>query len=150
MIGFFRDSIISAMARLLISGIIILIFAVTIAAQVRARKAPDPQTQLLNNYRNYADRYIRITDEKWKYDDVAQSASHSFSLKNTAGVAYSEIELRVNYLSPAGKALKSSKIRIPGVLPAYQTKKFKDLKVEKVPSASDQAVLAVVKAVIHP
>jgi hypothetical protein len=150
MIGFFRGFRIAAAARLLIPGIIVLISIVSIAAQTRARKAPDTQTQLLNNYRNYADRYIRISDEKWKYDDVAQIATHSFSLKNTAGVAYSEIELRVNYLSPAGKALKSSTIKIPGVLPAYQTKKFKDLRVEKVPEASDQAVLAVTKAVIHP
>ncbi len=139
----------SFVVSVLMLGIMILIAAAGLDAQIRARKGPDPQTQLLNNYRNYADRYIRISGESWKYDDVARSASHSFTLKNIAGVAYSDIELRVDYLSPKGNTLKSHSLKIPGILPAYQTKKFKDLKVENAPTESDQAVLTVTKAVIH-
>jgi hypothetical protein len=120
------------------------------AAQVRPRKGLDPQTQLLNNYRKYVDRYIRISDETWKYNDTSLSATHSFSIKNIAGVAYSDIELRVNYMNASGKSLQTSVLKIPGTLAAYTSKKFANLKVQKVPRECDQAVLTVTKATIAP
>jgi hypothetical protein len=104
----------------------------------------------LNYYRQYPDRYIRISDENWKLDDISHNASHSFTLKNTAGVAYSGIELRVNYLSAGGKKLQSQILKIPGILAAYGTRKVRDLKARNVPAESDQALLTVSKALIHP
>jgi hypothetical protein len=119
-------------------------------AQVRPRKGLDPQTQLLNNYRKYVDRYIRISDETWKYNDISHSATHSFTLKNIAGVTYSDIELSVNYMNGGGKSLQTHILKIPGTLTAYTSKKFTNLKVQKAPQECEQAVLTVTKATIAP
>lgn len=120
------------------------------AQQNRPLRRPDPQTQLLNNYRQYPDRYIRISGQSWKLDATNDSAYHSFTLKNIAGVAYSNIELRVNYLDAGGKTLQSKTIKIPGILAAYAVKKFQNTEVKSVPSSSDSVTLAVAKAAIHP
>jgi hypothetical protein len=139
---------ISATVPLLMFGVMVCVSAVNSVEQVRAR--PDPQTQLLNNYRQYPDRYIRISDETWRYDDLSHAASHSFTMKNIAGVAYAGIEIRVNYMSASGKTLQSQTLKIPGILPAYGTRKIHDLKAQNVPAKSDQAILAVTKGFIHP
>jgi len=106
--------------------------------------------QLLNNYRQYPDRYIRISGETWEYDAGSRCAFHSFTLKNIAGVAYSDIELRVTYLGSDGKKLQSQVLKIPGILAAYGNKKFGRLKVTNAHNECDQAVLAVIKGSIHP
>ncbi len=124
--------------------------AAEIAAQTRQTGKQDAQTQLITNYRKYADRYIRISGESWKYDQTNKIATHSFTLKNSAGVAYSDIEIQMTYLSAEGKNLQVQAVKIPGVLAAYQIKKIKDLKVRKVPAQSDQALIKVTKASIHP
>jgi hypothetical protein len=131
-------------------GLMICISGLNGAAQVPAGRGPDPQTQLLNNYRKYVDRYIRISDEAWKYDEVSHSATHSFTLKNNAGVAYSEIELRVNYLDAKGKPLRTQTLKIPGILAAYASRKFANLKARNISHDCDQAVLTISKATIHP
>jgi hypothetical protein len=126
------------------------IHAYAAAVAEQARKAPktDQQTQLLNNYRKYPDRYIRISDESWKYDETTQTALHSFTLKNNAGAAYSSIELRASYLDQDGKTLLNQVLPIPGALSPYQVKKFKDLKVKKVPRAATQVLLMVTKGIL--
>jgi hypothetical protein len=141
---------VSVMVWMLMLGPINSISVLNAPAQVRPRKALDPQTQLLNNYRKYVDRYIRISGETWKYDDATHSAKHSFTLKNTAGVAYSDIELSIDYLNANGKSLQTSVLKIPGTLAAYTSKLFADRKVQKVPGDCDQAVLRISKATIIP
>jgi hypothetical protein len=131
-------------------AMIIHIYAAARAEQTRPSRRPDPQTQLLNNYRKYPDRYIRISGESWKYDEDTKTASHSFALKNIAGVAYSGIEIRASYMDPNGKTMQKQVLKIPGILSPYQTKKFKGIKTRNVPAASDQALLAVITASIYP
>jgi hypothetical protein len=145
-----ENSCISAAASLLMLGAMICVSSVNGIEQVRPPRRPDPQVQVLNNYRRYPDRYIRISDETWKYDEPSHTASHSFTLKNIAGVAYSEIEIRLNYLSTGGKSLQSRSLKIPGILAAYQTRKIKDMKVRNVPTKSDQVLVTISKALIHP
>ena len=150
MIRFSNGFRISAMVPLFTLGAMILTYAINSAEQARTPRGPDPQTQLLNNYRKYVERYIHISGESWKYDDISHSASHSFTLKNIAGVAYSDIELRVDYLNSKGKSLQIQVLKIPGILAAYGSKKLANLKASNVPSECDQAVLRVSKALIHP
>ncbi len=120
------------------------------AQQIRLPRRPDPQTQLLNYYRHYPDRYIRISKEAWRYDDKSHTAFHSFTLKNSAGVAYAGIEIRLKYLSVDGKAVQSQILKIPGILAAYQTKKINELRVRNAPAGSDQVLATIEKASIHP
>jgi hypothetical protein len=150
MIRFASGFRMSVVASLLLLVLTISTSVIGKAAQVRQRRGLDPQTQLLNNYRKYVDRYIRISGETWKYDDSTRSATHSFTLKNIAGVAYSGVELNINYLNADGKSLQILALKVPGTLGAYASKKFTNLKVQKVPKDCDQAVLTVSKAVINP
>jgi hypothetical protein len=129
-------------------GVVIPVYAGVAAEQARTAPKPDQQTQLLNNYRKYPDRYIRISGESWKYDDNSRIASHSFTLKNLAGVAYSAIEVRASYLDQDGKILLNQVLPVPGALSPYQIKKFKDLKVKNVPLAATQVLLTVTKGSI--
>ena len=85
MIRFASGFRMSVVASLLLLVLTISTSVISKAAQVRQRRGLDPQTQLLNNYRKYVDRYIRISGETWKYDDSTRSATHSFTLKNIAG-----------------------------------------------------------------
>ncbi len=110
----------------------------------------DPQAQLLSNYRKFPDRYIRILDQSWKYDSKSATAFHSFTLRNLAGVAYSGIELNASYLDAQGKALMTKVLKIPGALPAYQLKKYRELKMANVPEAAEQVLLTVKGASIGP
>lgn len=125
-------------------------FAMSYAQQSRKQRGPDPQTQLLNNYRRYPDRYILISNEAWKYDDMTHTAVHSFTLKNNAGVAYSGIEIRLNYMNASGKTLQNQTLKIPGTIAVYGTRKIKGLKATNVPSECDQVTVIVAKAVIYP
>jgi len=118
--------------------------------QDRPSRRPDPQTQVLENYRRYPDRYIRISEEAWKYDIASHSAMHSFTLKNNAGVAYSDIEIRLIYQDSKGKTLQSQTLKIPGVLGIAEIRKIKNMKASNVPMASEQVLLTVAKGLIHP
>ena len=140
----------SVPTALVVLGMMISIPALQGVGQTRSIRKPDPQTQLLNNYRKYPDRYIRISGESWKYDDSNLTALHSFTLKNIAGVAYSGIEIRASYLDANGKLLYKEVLRCPGILAAYQIRKIKGIKVKNVPLACEQALLAVITASIHP
>jgi hypothetical protein len=103
---------------------------------------------LLNNYRRYPERYIRIVEESWILNELDRTASHSFTLRNSAAAVYSEIEIRFTYLNSAGKTLHSRVLKIPGNLAPYEVRRIKNFKIKNVPGASDQVVLAVTKALI--
>ncbi len=106
----------------------------------------DPQTQILQYYRQFPDRYIRVTKETWQYVDVSRTAFHSFTLKNSATVAYQEIEIRFSYESSGGKVLNAQVIKMPGILAGLGTLRFEKFKVKNVPNSAINAVLTVVNA----
>jgi hypothetical protein len=133
-----------------ILGTLIFILALNAVGQTGPARKVDPQTQLLNNYRKYPDRYVRILNETWKYDEVKRIAIHSFTLKNSAGISYSGIQIRANYMNDDGKTLQSQVLNVPGTLGAYQVKKIKDIRAKKVPLECTQAVITVATASIGP
>ena len=132
--------------------LVLFLFGAAIGSSVGSTqqmpRKPDPRAQLLNNYRQYPERYIRILEESWQFDERSGTASHSFTLRNSAATVYSELEIRLTYLNSAGKTLHSRVIKIPGNLAPYEVRKIKGLKVKNVPAGSDQVLLAVVKALI--
>ncbi len=110
-----------------------------------ARKI-DPQVQILQYYRQYPERYIRIARETWQYDETSRTAIHSFTLRNSATVAYQDIEMRFSYESSAGKVLYTQVVKIPGTLAALGIRKVESIKVTKVPGAAINVVLTVTAA----
>jgi len=138
-----------------VSLVLFLIWAATgvsvgTAQYSQMPRRPDPKVQLLNNYRRYPERYIRILEESWKLDEIVRTAFHSFTLRNSAAAVYSEIEIRFTYLNSAGKILHSRLVKIPGNLAPYEVRRYRGFKIKNVPAASDQVVLAVAKALISP
>lgn len=115
--------------------------------QKRGFQKPAPQPTILDYYRQYPDRYIRVDDESWQYDPGSQTASHSFTLRNLATIPYKEIQVRFTYESSAGKTLLTRDVKVPGVLQAQGTLSIKKIKVTGVPAATKSAVTAVAKAV---
>jgi len=110
-----------------------------------AQKA-DPQTQMLDYYRRYPERYIRIGKESWRYDQSSESAFHSFELKNTATVAYSSIRIRFNYEAASGKVLESRIMVIPGTLGAMGAMEIRAAEIRHVPAAAVGIVAVVLEA----
>lgn len=116
--------------------------------QVRPFKKPDPQAQLLDYYRQYPDRYIRVVDESWVYNPASRTAIHSFTLRNLARVAYAAIEIRFNYESSSGSTAQTRTVKIPGSLAASGTRVVKEVKVKDLPAGIKSVVTTVTKALI--
>lgn len=106
----------------------------------------DPQTQILQYYRQYPDRYIRITKETWQYEELSHTARHSFILRNSATVPYQDIEIRFRYESSAGKVLHTQVVKMQGILGALGTLKCQNVRVKNVPMAATNVVLTVANA----
>ncbi len=140
-------------AALLLGAVIVLAYKALMWIQPlsgleqtpHARKI-DPQTQILTYYRQYPDRYIRISKETWQYEELSHIAMHSFTLKNTATVPYQDIEIRFNYESSGGKVLYTKTVKIQGALAALGTMKCEKIKVQNVPMAATNVVLSVAGA----
>jgi hypothetical protein len=130
--------------------ITMMLSAIGFGQQSRQTGRNDPQAQLISNYQKFPERYIRIHDESWRYDEKIHSAFHSFALRNSAGIAYSDVEIRFDYLDAKGKTMQSQSLKIPGFLKAYEVKKLKDLQVKKVPKDSEQVTITVIKAILRP
>jgi hypothetical protein len=113
------------------------------------RPAPsiDPQLRLLQSYRRYPERYLRISRESWKYEKKSQTAFHSFTLINTAAARYRDIQVRISYQTSAGKVVNEQTIKIPGVIGPSTTLQVDQLRVKGVPAAAETAALSVVSAV---
>jgi hypothetical protein len=116
--------------------------------QKRGYQKPAPGPTILDYYRQYPDRYIRVEDESWQFNPDTQVALHSFSLRNLATVAYKEIEIRFTYESPDGKTLLARDMKIPGLLQAQGTMSLKKMKVSGVPAATKSAIVVVAKALM--
>jgi len=117
-------------------------------AQTRSMKKPDRQAQLMAYYRDYPDRYLRITDETWLYNPVSRSALHSFTIRNIAMASYRSIEITFSYQASDGKVLLTRTVGIPGPLAASATLPIKNLKVSGVPAATKTVVTKVAKATV--
>jgi hypothetical protein len=116
--------------------------------QGRRQGRPDPQTQLLQYYFKYPDRYLRIANEHWQFNPVSRMAYHSFTIRNIATLAYTDIEVTLTYEGSDGKILLASTRKIPGVIAAFKTLEVKQIKVPGVPKAAANAVITIAKAVI--
>ncbi len=113
-----------------------------------AQRVPkvDPQTKILEYYRQFPERYIRIIKESWQYDEGTRSAYHTLTLKNSATVAYRAIEVRFSYESSGGKPLKSEVVKITGPVAALGTLDVKKIQVRAVPASSERVTAAVTTA----
>ncbi|MBZ5497363.1 MAG: hypothetical protein LAP85_13250 [Acidobacteriia bacterium] len=116
--------------------------------QKRGFQKPAARPTILDYYRQYPDRYIRVDNESWQCDKDSRIALHSFTLRNLATVAYKEIEVRFTYESASGKTLLTRDVKIPSMLQAQGTLSLKKIKVTGVPADTKTAVTSVSKAVI--
>jgi hypothetical protein len=116
--------------------------------QARQSKRPDPQAQLLEYYRKYPDRYIRVVDESWVYDPASRTATHFFTLRNLAMTAYGEIEIRFDYQSASGSTVVTRTFKIQGSLAASGSRVFKNFKVKDVPPGIKSVLTTVTKALM--
>ena len=117
-------------------------------AQTRRMKKPDPQAQLMEYYRQYPDRYLRIANETWVYDPVSRIAFHSFTIHNIATVAYDAIEVKFSYQTSTGKVLLTRTVKIAGPLAASATVDIKRMKVTGVPVTTKSVVTTMAKALV--
>lgn len=116
--------------------------------QSRTARRPDAQTQLLEYYRRYPDRYILVSNQTWNYDYVARAAFHSFTLRNTAGVGYCDIEVSFNYQTGSGKSMQTQVVKVQGILDAYQKLDVRRIKAKGAPERSESVVVSVVRATV--
>jgi len=124
--------------------------AVLYSQQKRPAPRPDPAAQLLNYYRKYPDRYIRISEETWKLEPATQvrgqlSAVHTLTLKNVARATYRDIEVRFSYQTLSGKELFARTTRIQGELGPLTTRQFR-IRVAGVPQSAEKVVTTISKA----
>jgi hypothetical protein len=116
--------------------------------QNRLSRKLSPQEQILQYYREYPERYIRVFKETWQYDQNSGKSFHSFSLRNSATVPYHEIEVRLTYQA-SGKTLLTKTVKVPGVLAPGGTMEVKKIEVKQVPSASQSVLIVVAKASVY-
>jgi hypothetical protein len=117
-------------------------------AQTRLPKKPDRQAQLQGYYRQYPDRYLRISNETWTYDPVSRNAFHFFTIRNIATVAYEAIEITFSYQTSTGKVLLTRTVKMAGPLAASATMDIKRMKVTGVPVATKSVVTTVATALV--
>jgi len=110
-----------------------------------ARKV-DPEKQINQYYRDYPERYIRISGESWRYSDRSRSAFHTFTLKNSATVPYHDIEIKFSYESAGGKVLHTHSAKISGTIAALSSLEVSELKVTGVPESAVKAVASISRA----
>ena len=118
------------------------------AGQSRPPHKVDPQTQILQYYRQYPDRYILVSNETWRYDEYSRTATHTFTLRNTATVHYCEIEVSLAYQTAAGKVLQTTVAKVPGSVNGLGKLEVRGLKAKKVPAGAETVVVRVTKALI--
>lgn len=105
---------------------------------------------IMDYYHQYPDRYIRVENETWEFNTDSQIATHSFSLRNLATVAYQDIEVRFTYENGSGTVLLVRDVKIPGILKAQDGMSVRKIRVAGVPFATRTVVAVVAKAVVVP
>jgi hypothetical protein len=144
---------------LLLDGIVLLGVIVFSAYTISTRILPmgaveqkrkiDPQAQILQYYRQYPERYIRISKESWKYDANSRIASHTLTLTNSATVPYHLIDLGFSFETANGKILHTQIVSVPGILAAGGVMDVKKIRVKNVPNAAENVVVTVAKALVY-
>ena len=144
---------------LLLDGVVllgVLVFSVyTISTRivptgaVEQKRKIDPQAQILQYYRQYPERYIRISKESWKYDANSRMASHVLTLTNSATVPYHLIDLQFSYATAKGKVLRTQVVSVQGILAAGGVMDVKKIRVKNVPNAAESVVITVAKALVY-
>ena len=117
--------------------------------RIEQRRKIDPGAQILQYYRQYPERYIRISKETWKYDPNSSTASHALTLTNGATVPYHLIDLRFSYETAKGKVLYTQIVTLPGILAAGATTDVKKINVKNVPDRAETVVVTVAKALVY-
>ncbi len=117
-------------------------------AQRRPARPEEVQAKLLNYYRLYPDRYISVVKHAWHVDSAKRTSYHSLTLKNSAGVAYGEIELRLNFQSTDGKVVDSRTVKVPGTIAPYQVLDVRRLAVKGARQEYDSVLASIAKASI--
>ncbi len=148
-----RYFLISGGAGLLLSVILFSFYRIPslpagAVEQKRAAQKLSPQEQILQYYRDYPERYIRVFKETWLYDQNSGRSFHSFSLRNSATVSYHAIEVSLSYQA-GGKTLLVQTVKIPGILSPGGTMEVKKIEVKRVPAASQSVLIAVSKALVY-
>jgi hypothetical protein len=131
------------------TGILVTLVAGNYVGQRRSfEPPPDAATQIINNYRQYPDRYIRIVDETWRSDPAGRTGFHSFTLRNLATVPYHDIEVRVKYQTSDGKDLAVRTAKVPGNLAGLGKRQCK-ITIANIPKGADSAQCSIVKAILY-
>lgn len=125
-----------------------ILLVMSVPAQIRGPRKIDPQAQLMQYYKQYPDRYIRVSKESWKYTSVSRMAVHSFTLNNTATVPYCEVEMKFSYQDDDGKTLATMTQVIPGILQPYRPVELKGIRVKPISAKAANMILSVSKALI--
>ena len=111
----------------------------------RPLPGPSPSDQLFGYYRRYPERYLRISEQSWKYDPRRRSAAHSFTLSNVATVPYYYIQVRFTYQDSSGKTLQSKVVQVLEGIAALGKKRIR-AGVKGVPKEAEQVVVSIESA----
>ncbi len=111
----------------------------------RPLPGPSLSAQLFGYYRRYPERYLRISEQSWRYDPIRHSASHSFTLSNFATAPYYYIKVRFTYQDSNGKTLHSRVVQVLEGIAAVRKKQIK-VEVKGVPHQATQVVVGIESA----
>ncbi len=110
-------------------------------------KKPEPKKAKVQGYfQRFPERYIHILDESWEHVPASRLARHSLTLENTAGVAYSNIEIRFRYYSADGAVRHTWIEKMPGPLLQGQKFEVKRLEVRDIPPGITSVVTTIAGA----
>jgi hypothetical protein len=119
------------------------------AAQRRPPRPEDVQAQLLNYYRQYPDRYIRVENHTWTLDMKTHTSYHTLTLRNSAGVAYGEIEICFTFQMGDGKTGGTQTLKVAGKIAPFQTLAVRRLAVKNTHTDCGSVTASVVRAAVY-
>ncbi len=136
------------MTHRVVTALSCIFMAASGSSQIHGPQKIDPQAQLMKYYRQYPDRYIRISKESWRYNEKTRAAQHSFTLNNTAMVPYCEIQVRFEYQDEKGTTIATQSQQVAGILQPYRPVQQKDLTLKAIPARAVNVVVSVSRALV--
>ena len=134
---------------LALSGFAVRLSPAQAPARNRTPRPEDVQAQLLNYYRQYPDRYLRVEKHTWILDPKSHISYHTLTLRNNAGVAYGDIEICFSFQTEDGKTRGTQTVKISGRVAPYQTFSVSRLPVKNTRSDCDTVTGRVAAAVVY-